>query len=404
MSSPDKRPKRRRRLVIAALAIPAGVLALWAAIHHIPGFGPLLADTARAIAGPDAVAKLEDFAYGVEDRINQVTRGSEQPASYWEVPSTPPPPPPPVAAASNSTATLPPFRPADVPAVHASWSAPGDGVWLALDDPRRPGDAPVMWKTLLHPDRLRSWTAVMVVAVDLRFVDLHLMAGRHEPESDRKEAKSYERKALIPETDHASLIAAFNGGFKTTHGHYGMKIDGVTLVGPRKDACTVIGYDGGRVEIRSWSAVAETEATSVFWRQTPACMVELGKMHPGLSADSATFWGATLDRETVIRRSAVGLSQDGQVLYVGIGDATTAGAIARAMSHAGAYNVAQLDVNYSYPKFLLYRSRAGTQGELIAEPLAKGFEFTEDEYLRTRAPRDFFYLTRRVDPRSPPKP
>ena len=82
-------------------------------------------------------------------------------------------------------------------------------------------------------------------------------------------------------------------------------------------------------------------------------------------------------------------------MYVGIGDATTAGAIADAMAHVGAFNVAQLDINYSYPKFLLYGPRSPGSPEIIAKPLCKGFEFTEDEYLRTRSPRDFFYLTRK---------
>ena len=32
---------------------------------------------------------------------------------------------------------------------------------------------------------------------------------------------------------------------------------------------------------------------------------------------------------------------------------------------------------------------------MIARPLVKGFEFDEDDYLRERSPRDFFYLTRK---------
>ena len=91
-----------------------------------------------------------------------------------------------------------------------------------------------------------------------------------------------------------------------------------------------------------------------WWRQTPGCMVELGKLHPGLAADDNTYWGSTIEGSTVIRRSAIGVSEDGRVLYVGIGDSTTAPAIARAMKHAGAHSIAQLDVNWSYPKFLLY--------------------------------------------------
>ncbi len=55
--------------------------------------------------------------------------------------------------------------------------------------------------------------------------------------------------------------------------------------------------------------------------------------------------------------------------------------------------MAQLDVNWSYPKFVLYRP--GDDGKLEADPLAEGFEFSKDEYIRQRSRRDFFYLVRK---------
>jgi len=251
-----------------------------------------------------------------------------------------------------------------------------------------------MYKTLLHPDRVRSWAAVSVVAVDLRQVDLHLVAGRYEPETDDKNVH-YERPAIIPTEARGDLLAAFNGGFKSTHGHHGMRIDGVTIEKPRKDGCTIALYDDGHLAIRTWEKIADDEPHLLWWRGAPGCMVELGKLHPGLAADDNTYWGSTLEGSTVIRRSAVGISEDGHVLFVGIGDSTTAPAIARAMKHAGAHSIAQLDVNWSYPKFLLYEPRAPGSPDLVAKAISKGFEFADDEYL-ARSQRDFFYLTRRV--------
>jgi hypothetical protein len=84
----------------------------------------------------------------------------------------------------------------------------------------------------------------------------------------------------------------------------------------------------------------------------------------------------------------------GKVLLVGIGDSTTARAIAMAMSHAGAQDVAQLDVNWSFPKFVTFERRDGV-GELIAVPISKGFEYEEDDFVRKPYARDFFYLTRK---------
>ncbi len=401
-----RKGKWRRRAVLLGI-VPALVLGLWIAIHRVPWLGPLLADAGRAVLGPTAIARLEDFAYGVQDRVNVVTHEGDRPEAYWEVPapssdreggSRPGSSGADRPAAARPSGGPPPFRPADVPPMHASWSAPGDGTWVPIEDPRRPDDPPAMYKTLLHPDKNRSWTAVSLVAIDLRQTELHLVAGRHEPESEEKAAAGYERKAIVPAEDRDVLLAAFNGGFKSTHGHHGMKVDGVTLIRPRKDSCTLARYQDGTYAVRTWSAIAEGEDKMLWWRQTPGCMREQGQMHPGLVAEGNRYWGSTLEGETVIRRSAVGLSADGNVLFVGIGDSTTAGSIARAMAHAGADGVAQLDVNWSYPKFIVYRPRDPGSSELVATPLCKGFEMADDEYLGQRAQRDFFYVTRKRAP------
>jgi hypothetical protein len=116
-------------------------------------------------------------------------------------------------------------------------------------------------------------------------------------------------------------------------------------------------------------------------------------VNPKLKASGGKKWGATLDGETVIRRSAIGINASGTTLYVGISNHTTATAIADGMHHAGAAAVAQLDVNFSYPKFVLFESAGGPVRNAVA--LAEGFEFSRDEYIRKRSPRDFFYVTPR---------
>ncbi|MBW2526119.1 MAG: hypothetical protein JRI23_18200 [Deltaproteobacteria bacterium] len=374
------------------------VLGLWVAVHRVSWLGPLVANTLRSIIGVQAVTDLEETAYGLQDRWNRFWRDGEQPEAYWEVPERTAATPPPVAT-TEAGCTVPAFALENVGPVHDSWSAPGDGVWVPIADPQHPTDSPRMLKTLLHPDRIRSWAAVSVVAVDLRTVDLHLMAGSYEPKNSTKEAFKYERKAIIAPEAQGELLGAFNGGFRAEHGHYGMRVDGVTLVQPRRLSCYIGKYGDDQLRVGDWKKHEDTAADAVWWRQTPGCMVDDGELHPGLRAEKNTYWGATLDGDTIIRRSALGLSADGRVLYVGIGDFTTAKVIAVGMRHAGARYVAQLDVNWSYPKFVLYQPREEGSRELYATPLCKGFEFSEDEYVRKRADRDFFYLTRKPQPR-----
>lgn len=249
-----------------------------------------------------------------------------------------------------------------------------------------------MFKTLLHPDSSRSWAELFVVAVDLRTVAVMPVMGYQEPRTDKKEAEGYERLAKIPKDHYGALLAAFNGGFMAEHGKYGVYFDDILFLDPKDDACTLVQYEDGSFEVATWSKIKSGFERMEWFRQAPNCMVEGGEMHPALKLHRARKWGATLDGNTVIRRSAVGLSEDKQILYVGISNHTNAKVMALGMHHAGAETVAQMDVNWSYPKFVTYEP---VDGQLKPIALAKGFEFEDDLYLRKRSMRDFFYVTRK---------
>jgi hypothetical protein len=397
----QKKPVKSRRglrwAIAAGVLLPVLALASWIAVHRVEWLGPMVANTLRAVLGTDAVAKIEDTVYAVEDRFNRTWRKDERPKAYWQVPpqATTSAAPPPAGSAVASAPRVPVLRPKDVGPMHKSWSAPGDGIWLPIRDPRRPDEEPYMWKTLLHPDPNRSWSELFVVAIDVGRTRLHVVAGRNEPKSKEPEAQTYQRIGHIPEKHHQELLAAFNGGFMTEHGYYGMKVDNVVLVKPRDNACTIAAYADDSLRIGNWKNLASTEKDMIWYRQAPACMYENGKLHPGLQAGSSAHWGATLDGETVIRRSAIGLGAKRDMLFVVISNHTNARAIATGMFHAGATDVAQLDVNWSYPKFVLFEpGEAGPERKAVA--LAPGFEFSEDEYIRKRSIRDFFYVMRRT--------
>lgn len=386
-----------RSFGVAVLLLPAGVLGAWLAVHRIPGFGPWVADTLRTMIGVDGVARLEEFVYRVEDEFNSVWKRGEQPKAYWTVPpeaAAPAAPVEPSSAVSDADEAvrleLPPFRPASVGPVHIGWSAPGDGQWVPLPE-ETPAYEARMFKTLLHPDKQRSWAELFVVAIDLRRVTLHLVPGTREPVALVKEGMELARPGRVPDEHHAGILAAFNGGFKTEHGHYGMQVNGVTLVPPHEATCTIAYFKDHTLRIGSWARLGSQLDETAWWRQTPNCMFEDGKMHPRLAEGFVQKWGATLDKETVIRRSAIGMDATGHILYVGISNHTTAPAIANGMHHAGAATVAQLDINFSYPKFVTFKASRLSKLR-FAVPLADGFEFSEHEYLRKPSSRDFFYI------------
>ena len=335
--------------------------------------------------------------YGAEDRVNRVLKKDEPPKAYWNVPSAvvAPSAAPVTSAAPALAQSESAFKLENPGPALKDWSAPGDGEWVGVRDARHPEEPPRMFKTLLHPDKGRSWAEVFVVAIDVKQVELFPVAGTQEPQPDSDEAKKYVREGKIPVATQPTLLAAFNGGFMTEHGGYGMKLDGVTIAKPKPRACTIALYKDGSLRIASWPELSSGEGDMLWFRQTPECMWENDKLHAGLQAGAGLKkWGSTVDGETVIRRSGIGLNADRSVLFVAITNHTSARVLADGLHHAGATDVAQLDVNWSYPKFVTFEP-IGRTSVLHPVPLAPGFEYSDDEYLRKKEKRDFFYILRK---------
>jgi hypothetical protein len=389
------RPWRALKLaaVVIALAAPFALAGLWYAIHRVPWLGPLLADAARVVVGPRAVSWIEDRAYRLEDRYNRWAKKGQPPRAHWEVPDADESSTPSGGGQAGQPDVPNVFRPRRVGPLFAKVAAKGDGKWVKIEDPDRPWEPPHMYKTLIHPDASRPWAELFVVAMDARRVRIEAVAGTKEPVASTAEGVKYRRTGLVPEHDRDKLLAAFNGGFKAEHGQLGMRVDGVTLLPPRKTACTVAAYKDGTLRVAAWKEIEPDSAGAVFWRQGPACMVEKGALHAGLASDTSASWGSAVGGDTVIRRSALGVSPDGAIVYMGISNYTTARALALGMQHAGASDVVQLDVNWSYPHVVVFRR--GKSGKLQAELLFDGFVYEKLAYTVNGAERDYFYVARR---------
>lgn len=397
----EHRGWRRAGVAVAALIVLA--LGFRVAVRETRWLGPLTADVLRTILGRDRVSRLEEWSAEVEDRWNAVSQGSRPPRAISEVEQAP------SAAPGPSRTVEPPAPrrrppPRDVGPMQARVAAPGDGVWRPVVDPAHPGAPPLLFTTMLHPDGKRPWTEAFVVTYAVEDLRLSAVPGTVEPRPTTTEGRGAERPGLVPLRDQRRLLAAFNGGFKTEHGQHGMFVDGVTLVPARRGLCTIAGFSDGSLVVGSWEQLSsELPARKLeFFRQAAPCMVEGGKPNPALADASTRRWGAALAGETVIRRSAFGLDERRTRAYVAITNDTSAPALAAAMQHAGATAVAQLDVNWSYPKFVLFPPDA--DGVRHAKSLFAGFLVGDDDFVRKPYARDFFYLVVREPflPEEPP--
>lgn len=389
---PPQRKKSRKFRALLALSVVCGSgLGLWFAIHEVPWLGPTLADGGRALLGPEAIAWAEDVSYGIADDVNLWLHGEDAPTTFWEPPaeaSVVAEPPPPVEAVEIPTHFPPP---AFVPP-QTKVAAEGDGHWVAIVDARHPERRPALYKSVVHPDPRRPFAAIAVVAIDLVATRLNILPGTHEPESNR--VRREDRSGLIPKDDYAQVLAAFNGGFKAIHGHYGMRIGSTEYVAPRDIACTLGLYRDGRIAIDTWSTMKADNDALAAYRQTPPCLVEEGKTHAGLEMEMNRNWGAAVDGETIIRRSAVGINKAQNVLFYGLGEAVTAQSMGRGMLAVGADTVAELDINYSYPRFLFFEGPE--DAPTIRQGIIKDLKFKAEDYTIEPSTRDFFYLTWRA--------
>ena len=397
-----KRPKRRRwlrRLGYFTAFGAVSTLGLWVAVHEVEGLGPAIADGLRSVLGPRAVAWMEDVAYGAQDEFNQWRYKDAAPKTFWEAPTASSDAAPIPSGATSAAADGPPARPAWIPepfaAPHPSVATPADGIWVPIEDPALPAAPIAMYKSMVHPDERRSFAALAVVAIDVSAFELHLVAGTTEPFSMR--VRREDRPGKIP-AEHLDLVpAAFNGGFKATHGHYGMLLDGIEYLPPRGIACTFVRYDDGHFRIGTYSTLESEKDQFLFYRQTPPCLVEDGKVHEKLVYNEyAKGGGATVSGETIIRRSAIGISADGKTLFYGLGEAMTAQSLARGMHAAGAHAAAELDVNHSYPRFLFYERKVPDEPPVATHAIIPGIKYPKDQYVTRPSNRDFFYLTRHL--------
>lgn len=299
--------------------------------------------------------------------------------------SAPPPAP--------TTTAGPAFPPASFVPPHQRSAKPGDGVFTLLEEGAAAGTNAVA-RTTVHPHPYKKDPFVIVLAVDLRRVDLVLRAGTEEPVS--KTVPPERRPGLVAKEDLSSLIAVFNGGFQTKHGQWGARIDGDDFVTPREDACSVAFLDDGSLRIATHRTLAPEASRLRSYRQTPPCLIEGGVPDARLvHEDTARLWGAAIGSKREIRRTALGLDKSRQTLFFGIGEWIWARDLALAMHVAGAVDVAELDINWSYTRFLLY-DRASPPN--VVSTLIDKVEYTKDGYVSKPAPRDFFYLRRKSRP------
>ena len=247
-----------------------------------------------------------------------------------------------------------------------------------------------MFRAVVHPHKVSKWQSVTVVAIDLARTSLHLVAGTEDPKTT---AVPKERRPGLVAPEHLeSVLVIMNGGWKKSHGGYGMRVGDDEFVPPREDACTVVLRKDGTVGIASWPSVAGQVSEMAAYRQTPPCLVEGGAIHEDLANNRVRRWGGLDPKRKTRRRSAIGLDESGRVLFYGFGEEVDTRRLAEGMKHIGAAHAALLDINYSWTRFLLVGTPKADAPLQVTSTLVPKMVHRKRGYVEKPMPRDFFYV------------
>lgn len=360
-------------------------------------------DTVRAVPwiGPAPIAWLEEKTFALRDTLKQtafkVTAGGEALAREPEEKAAPAT----VLDASQAAADLGHWPPSPIPSM---WKTPepGEGEWTVPTQPwikkteTAPGGdaAPSMfYRAFVRPDEERPYAKVQLVAMDMRQLDLEMEAGSEDP----KPLTGPPGAGRIPRDPavYTKIAAAFNGGFKTEHGSYGMMLKKRVLLPPQPGIATVIITKDGRYGLGSWGSnkdiggVQDVEASDIVsFRQNLDPLVDNDKVNPSGRAQ----WGFTLPGTTMqTERSGLCVTNAGHLVYAW-GDDVSATTLGKAMKMASCIYGMHLDMNPHHTGFIFTNITELKGRNYKSELLDKQMEIDTARYIEY-APKDFFYMT-----------
>jgi len=310
----------------------------------------------------------------------------------------------------------------------------------------------VVKPSLLHPDILAGQAAavlpldpveknalVYLVAFDLDRFGLGFALGTEHPAlgwSERIPERMYDdarpgpdgldtsaplvRTGMLNPVDAARVVATFAGGFKRYHGafrsgdlafkndgsHYGFVEDGVVFSRLITGLSTVLVFDDGHVEVKTWADDDNARLGHVrFARQNGVTLVERGPngVMPGRLVKHwvpGNWSGNAASSLRTVRGGLAVLERDGKrFLVYAYFSAASPSAMVRVFQAYGASYAMLLDINALEHTYVAVYRRDGDA--IRVQPLVRGMEEKDGGTDTQVAPRfvgkpdnrDFFYLT-----------
>jgi len=292
-------------------------------------------------------------------------------------------------------------------------------------------------------DPVESAALVHLVAFDLEQFDLGFRLGTDHPRvgwSDMvvpavrdgalagpdgiETTEPLVRTGMLSPLEQSRVAATFAGGFKRAHGafkvsdlslidhgsHYGFVENGVVLSKLRRGLATVVVFDDGRVDLKTWTAPDDALLPRIrYARQNGVAIVEPepGSLRtvPGSRVRQwgPGNWSGSADKKLRTLRAGLCLqeSQGKPFLLYGYFSSATPSSMARVFQASGCRYAMLLDMNaLEHTYMAVYRMQ---DSRLLTEHLIDGMGVVDGSrdglplprFVSVADNRDFFYLLRR---------
>ena len=150
------------------------------------------------------------------------------------------------------------------------------------------------------------------------------------------------------------LIAAVNGGFKLTYRDVGFISGGHVAVALKAGLASIVTYTDGTTDVGAWHAGVPSAARKVFSvLQNQRLLVDHGIAAASVSDCVIACWGETVGSHTVVARSGLGITANGQLVWAA-GEELRPADLATALIAAGAVRAIELDINRDWVAGYLY--------------------------------------------------
>jgi hypothetical protein len=251
-----------------------------------------------------------------------------------------------------------------------------------VHEPAAPGGG---WQTLATiAGQPAAWIAersgVTLMRFDQTLVRLALHAGSAEPGGGE-----WTYGSQIGANEAHRVLAGFNGGFRLNYGSVGFMAHGRAPVPLSAGLGSIVTYRDGTTQIGAWQEGVPGRGRAIeSVLQDLKLLVDHGAAVASVETCAIECWGATLGGGVAVARSALGITEDGQLVWAA-GESLSPAALAHALSDAGVQRAVELDINPQWVAGYVYTHRGsgpvavavvpgqtGIPGELLA-PYSRDF-------------------------------